>query len=112
MWKIGYRETRPKVGADPPTDSRHSKARAFRSFANCSQFHQHFTSSFCADFLLPKKLQTQIISTLKLRQTLLHKKAAHKMLLKLTPDLVEDFLKEAGTRHFDSSSLSLLDHFV
>jgi hypothetical protein len=32
-----------------------------------------------------KKLQTQIVSTLKLRKKLSYKKAAHKILVKLTP---------------------------
>jgi len=27
-----------------------------------SEFHQHFTSNFCANFLLLKKLQTQTVS--------------------------------------------------
>jgi hypothetical protein len=42
--------------------------------------------SFCAGFLLPKKLQTQTASTEKLRKTLSYKKAVHKMLVKLTSD--------------------------
>jgi hypothetical protein len=33
-----------------------------------------------------KKLQTQIVSTLKLRKTLVYEKAAHKILVKLTTD--------------------------
>jgi hypothetical protein len=33
-----------------------------------------------------KKIQTQIASTLKLRKKLSYKKAAHKILVKLTPD--------------------------
>ena len=47
--------------------------------------NMQFMSSFCADFLSTKKLQTQIVSTEKLHKTLLYKKAACKMLLKLTP---------------------------
>ena len=43
-----------------------------------SQFHQHLTSSFCGNFILP-------VSTEKLRKTLSCKKSAHKMLVKLTP---------------------------
>ncbi len=27
-----------------------------------SQFHQHFTSSFCVDILVPNKLQTQTVT--------------------------------------------------
>jgi len=48
------------------------------------QFHQHFTSSFCADILLPKKLQSQNVSREKLRKVLLFKKDMCKMLIKLT----------------------------
>jgi hypothetical protein len=35
-----------------------------------------------------KKLQTQIVSTLKLREKPLCEKAAHKILVKLTPDFL------------------------
>ena len=48
------------------------------------QFHQHFTSSFCANIILPKEYNT--VSTKKLLKTLLYEKASHhKMLVKLTP---------------------------
>ena len=50
-----------------------------------SQFHQQFTSSFCADCHSSKKIQTQTVRTEKLRKTLSYYKAACKILLKLTP---------------------------
>jgi len=40
-----------------------------------SQFHQYFTSSFCADILAPKKLQSQTVIREKLHKALLYKKA-------------------------------------
>jgi len=49
----------------------------------CSQFHQHFMSSFCANILLLKKLQSQTLIREKLRKALLNKKGARKMLMKL-----------------------------
>jgi len=54
---------------------------------SCSQCHQYFTSGFCADILLAKKLQTQTVSTEKLLKTLSYEKAASNMLVKLTPVL-------------------------
>ncbi len=47
-----------------------------------SQFHQHYTNSFWAVILLTKKIQTQAVCR-KSAQTLLYKKTAHKMLVKL-----------------------------
>jgi hypothetical protein len=44
-----------------------------------------FYECICADILVPKKVQTLNVSTKKLRAKLLYKKAAHKMLVKLTP---------------------------
>jgi len=41
---------------------------------HCSQFHQHFKSSFCTKKILPKKSQSQAVTREKLRKTLLHKK--------------------------------------
>ncbi len=61
---------------------------AHEGAVNCNQFHQHFTSSFCANSLLPKKLQSQTASAEKLRKALLYKKVARKMLMKLTPGFV------------------------
>jgi hypothetical protein len=52
----------------------------------CSQFHLAFAMIF---FCL--KLQIQIVSLEKLRKTLLYKKAACKMSMKLTPRL--DFIR-------------------
>ena len=49
----------------------------------CSQYHHHFTSSYRTDFHSPK-IQIQTVSTKKLRKTLSNKKAARKMLVKLT----------------------------
>jgi len=52
----------------------------------CSQFHQHFKSSFCTDILLPKKIQIQTVTREKqLCITLLNEKGVCKMLMKLTP---------------------------
>ncbi len=50
-----------------------------------SQFHQHFTSSFCAHILLPKKFQSQIVIREKLHKTLLYEKSLSKMMMKLAP---------------------------
>jgi len=77
-----------------------------------SQFHEHFTSSFCAFILLPKnyrsyacfkarnmyqpchiivgkmekkKLQSQTVIREKLSKALLYEKGVDKMLMKLTP---------------------------
>jgi len=48
------------------------------------QFHQHFTSTFCANIFAPKKFKAKTYLK-KLRKVLLYKKFAHKMLMKLTP---------------------------
>ncbi len=53
--------------------------------AACGQFHQHFMSAFCTNILAPKKVQTLNISTKKLSAKLLYKKAAHIIVVKLTP---------------------------
>jgi len=45
------------------------------------KFHQHFTSSFCADILL-----SQTVIREKLLKALLNKKCEHKMLMKLSSD--------------------------
>ena len=47
-------------------------------------FNQHFTRSFCANILLTKKSNLSL-STEKQLKILLYKKAARKMLMKLTP---------------------------
>ena len=47
-------------------------------------------SSFFCWFLFAKKLPTQIVSAENLRKTLSYKKAARKMLVKLTPRESED----------------------
>jgi len=57
-----------------------------KSFNTYSQFHQDFTSSFCADILVPKKLQSQTVPTEKLCKALLYEKVEYKMLMKLTPN--------------------------
>jgi len=44
----------------------------------CSQFHQHFLSSFCADILATKNYK-------KLHKILLYKKGSRKMMMKSTP---------------------------
>ena len=71
-----------------------------------SQFQQYFTSIFCADFLWPKKLQTQTISSEMLRITVLYQKAARKMLVKLTIERVF-----RNVLLIQSLSLSLLSHY-
>ncbi len=48
-------------------------------------FHQHFTSSFCANIIFAKKLHSQTASRENLRKTLLYRETDHKMLTKLTP---------------------------
>jgi len=40
-----------------------------------------------------EKLQTQIVSTKKLHKTLSYKKAAHKILVKLTPGRFQSYLQ-------------------
>ena len=50
-----------------------------------SQFHQHFTNSFCANDLALKKIQSQTVISKKLRKILSYKKGTSKMLMKLTP---------------------------
>ena len=53
-------------------------------YVSRSQFHQQFRISFFANFLLPKKLPTQIVSTEMLYEIVLYKNAVYKMLVKLT----------------------------
>jgi len=50
----------------------------------CSQFHRHFTSSFCVNILLPKSHKANLIRE-KLQKALSDKKGLSKMLMKLTP---------------------------
>ncbi len=46
----------------------------------CSQFHQHFISSFCNDNLAPKNYNAKLYVTReKLHKTLSHKKVESKM---------------------------------
>jgi len=52
---------------------------------SCSQFHQHFTSSFCADILLPKKILSLTVST-EMLGAVSYEKSLHKMLMKWTPE--------------------------
>jgi len=49
-----------------------------------SPFYRNIMSSFSADFKLPKNLQTQTVSAVKLLKTLLCQKAVRKMVVKLT----------------------------
>jgi hypothetical protein len=54
--------------------------------ATCSQFHHHFTSSFCVNILLPKKkIQSRKASREKLCKAHSYKKSVCKMLMKLPP---------------------------
>jgi len=46
----------------------------------CCQFYEHFFSSFCANFLLSKKSQSQTVSRKRLRKTLFVQKAVSKFL--------------------------------
>ena len=77
-----------------------------------SQIHQHFTSSFCADFLLPKNYKTQTVRKhIKQCNTLLYKKAALKMLVKLTSSLLLIYENSRFKTNCSGLSLSLsTDH--
>jgi len=59
-----------------------------------SQFHQHFTSRFCANILAPKKLKSLTVNREKLQKTLLYEKVSSKMLVKMTPVVVVIVIKE------------------
>jgi len=50
----------------------------------CSQLHQQFTISFCANILAPKKLLSLTVIREKLFRTLSYEKGASKLLIKLT----------------------------
>jgi len=70
------------------------------------QFHQQFTSSFYGHILLPKKLESQIVSGEKLCKKPLCKKSARKMLVKLIPGHADVVLD-----HDDAGGLEVdLDH--
>jgi len=58
----------------------------FGEIETCSQFYQHFGSSFYAD-ILSTKLQSQTV----IKEKLLYKKTVCKMLLKLKPAWAESF---------------------
>ena len=51
------------------------------------QFHQHFKSSFFNSIFMTKNYKTPTVSREKLRISLLHEKAARKMLMKFTSNL-------------------------
>jgi len=51
----------------------------------CSQFHQHFTSSFCIDIFATKKLQSKTVIKEDLGKAILCSKVTRKVLMKLTP---------------------------
>ena len=72
----------------------HRKSLSMATKSACSQFQQHFKSSFCANFLLPKKNTN--LSIKKLLKMLLYEKAARKMLVKLTPRLLEGLFVVGG----------------
>ena len=55
------------------------------------QFHQNVIASFFCCFPYAKKLQTQTVSTEKLRITFTYKKAACKMMVKLIPAVFLSF---------------------
>jgi hypothetical protein len=50
-----------------------------------SQFHQKFASNFFAPTFFRQNITKTTVIIVKLLKTLLNKKAAHKMMLKLTP---------------------------
>jgi hypothetical protein len=54
-----------------------------------SQFHPHFTSTFCDDISSAKILQSLTVNREKLHTILLYEKASRKILVKLTPGLVK-----------------------
>ena len=76
------------------------------TYLHRGQFHQHFTSSFCANFLLPKNYKPKP----KVQKICLTdfgtEKAAHKMLVKLT-HLLFDCLSRKYEYLFLCSILSL-----
>ncbi len=51
----------------------------------CSHFYLHFTSSFCSNIHLTRKLQSLTVSRVKLCWTLVYKKSACKILVKWIP---------------------------
>jgi len=55
---------------------RHTKKseRRKKGYFSCSHFTKNFASSFCANIVLPKKVQSQIVTSEKLYKTLLYKK--------------------------------------
>jgi len=67
-----------------------------------SQFHQHFTSSFCANILASKKLQSQTLIREKMRKALLCEIGTRKMLMKLTPWLVGGVTIAARWKYFNN----------
>ena len=67
-----FRRVRFSAQAFPPHFS-------FRTDLPCSQFHQHFTSSFFANILTKQNIQTW---------KYMHEKAARKMLMKLSPERI------------------------
>ena len=64
-----------------PNDFVQSKFSKFG--LSCSQFHQHFTNSFLANFLVPKNYKHKLWVQ---KSFTIVQKAAHKMLVKLTPN--------------------------
>jgi hypothetical protein len=58
-----------------------------KSCLSLGQFHQHFYEQLLRQNPFIKNLQTQTVSTLKLRKKLLYEKAARKILVKFAPAL-------------------------
>ncbi len=52
------------------------------------QFHQHFTKKNVDQYLFAKKSQSQNVTKEKLHKTVLNEKFAHKMLVKLAPEVI------------------------
>jgi hypothetical protein len=54
------------------------------------QFHKHFMSSLCANFLTPEKLNLHFSTEKAHHLSTVQKKSAHKMLVKLPPAVFDD----------------------
>ena len=84
LWSHYVRSIPPFLNLD---STERSKLMPSREIC-CGQFHQRFTSSFCANILSPKKSNLSL-STEKLLKRLSYEKGARKMLVKLTPGFTD-----------------------
>jgi len=71
--------------------------------------HQHFTSSFWANILSPKKLQSQSVARKKLLKALLYEKGESKMLMKWIPGVNFTNILGAAFMYADSKSAKNTD---